>query len=114
MLGTQVNAGFFNGKILNMAGMNKFWAAALAASLLFTPSVGSVGGEENQPELSPQRALTGTGESAGAAAGQTRRGGKGFLNTNLIIGGVVAAATIAVAIEASSGNNATSSTSGTN
>jgi hypothetical protein len=96
-----------------MAGSDKFLALALAASFLFTPSAVSVGGEEGQLEVSPQRALTGTGESAGAAAGQTKRGGKGFLNTNVIIGSVVAAATIAVAIEASSGTDSTSATSTT-
>lgn len=93
-----------------MVRIKNFLAIALAASFLFTPSAVSVGGEERQSESSPQRVLTGTGESAGAAAGQTRREGKGFLSTNLIIGGVVAAATIAVAIEASSGT-ATSTTS---
>lgn len=95
------------------AGMRKFLVVALAASFQFTPSAVSVSGEESQTEASPQRALTGTGESAGAAAGQTRRGGKGFLSTAVIIGGVVAAATIAVAIEASSGTDTTAST-GTN
>lgn len=93
-----------------MVRIKNFLAIALAASFLFTPSAVSVGGEERQSEVSPQRVLTGTGESAGAAAGQTRREGKGFFSTNLIIGGVVAAATIAVAIEASSGT-ATSTTS---
>lgn len=94
-----------------MAEMRNFLAVALAASFLFTPSAVSVGGEENQFEPSPQRVLTGTGESAGAAAGQTKRNRRGFLNTNVIIGGVVAAATIAVAIEAASGSNSTTATS---
>lgn len=93
-----------------MVETRKFLAAALAASFLFTPSAVSVGGEERQAEPSPQRVLTGTGESAGAAAGQTKREGKGFFNTDVIIGGVVAAATIAVAIEASSGSNSTTTT----
>ncbi len=99
-----------------MAGTDKFLALALAACFLFTPSAVSVGGEESQITPSPQRVLTGTGESAGAAAKTTKRDGKGFLNTNVIIGGVVAAATIAVAIEASSGTDSTvvTSTSGTN
>lgn len=97
-----------------MTGTRKFLAVALAASFLFTPTAVSVGGEENGSETSPQRALTGTGESAGAAAGQTRRNKKGFLNTSVIIGGVVAAATIAVAIEASSGPDATTPTTTTN
>ncbi len=94
-----------------MAGIEKFLAIALAVSFLFTPSAVSVGGEESRSELSPQRALTGTGKSAGAAAGQTKRDGKGFLSTTVIIGGVVAAATIAVAIEASSGTDTSTSTS---
>lgn len=94
-----------------MAGVKKFMAVALAASFLFTPSAVSVGGEDHQSEPSPQRALTGTGESAGAAAGQTLGNKKGFFNTSLIIGGVVAAATIAVALEASGGSNSTSATS---
>lgn len=96
-----------------MAEMDKFLVFALAATFMFMPTAASVGGEENQSEPSPQRALTGTGESAGATAGQTKRGGKGFLNTNVIIGGVVAAATIAVAIEASSGTDSTTVTSAT-
>ena len=93
-----------------MAEARKFLAIALAASFLFTPSAISVGSEERESKPSPQRALTGTGESAGAAAGQTRRSGKGFFSTNVIIGGVVAAATIAVAIEASSGTSSTTTT----
>lgn len=108
------NAGLGNGKNLNMAEARKFLAVALAASFLFTPSAVSVGGEDGEFEPSPQRALTGTGESAGAAAGQTKRGGKGFFSTSVIIGGVVAAATIAVAIEASSGSSSTTTTTSTN
>ena len=99
-----------NGINLNMAETRQFLAIALAASFLFTPSAISVGSEEGQSEPSPQRALTGTGESAGAAAGQTKRGGKGFFSTKVIIGGVVAAATVAVAIEASSGTSSATTT----
>lgn len=104
--------------------------AAAVLGLVLGPSTISNAGEANSRtpmietipvievlqdrEISPQRAMTGTGKSAGAAAGQTRRGRKGFLSTPVIIGVVVAAATVAVAIKATSGNDSVTSTTTTN
>jgi signal transduction protein with GAF and PtsI domain len=59
--------------------------------------------EETQAS-SPQRQITGTGKTAGVAAGQTV-GKKGFLSRNLILGAIALAALAAVALEASSDND---------
>ena len=53
---------------------------------------------------SPQRQMTGTGKTAGAAAGQTA-GKKGFFSRELILGALALAALAAVALEVSSDND---------
>ncbi len=53
---------------------------------------------------SPQRQMTGTGKTAGAAAGQTV-GKKGFFSRELILGMIALAALAAVALEVSSDND---------
>lgn len=65
-------------------------------------------------QISPQRAMTGTGKSAGAAAGQSTGNKRGFLNTTVIIGVVVAAATVAVALKATGDDDSISPTTTTN
>lgn len=60
--------------------------------------------------VSPQRAMTGTGISAGAAAGQTRRNERGFLSTSIILGSVVAGATAVIALQAATDDSTAPST----
>lgn len=74
-------------------------------SLLFAyslPQVPASWGEEANAKtqvVSPQRQMTGTGKTAGAAAGQTA-GKKGFFGRGLILGAIAVAALAAVALEA--------------
>lgn len=63
---------------------------------------------------SPQRAKTGSGISAGKAAGQTRRGGNRFFNTTTAFLVLSLGATAAIAIVAASDNDTISSTTSTN
>lgn len=65
-------------------------------------------------QISPQRAMTGTGKSAGAAAGQSTGNKRGFLNTTVIIGVVIAGATVAVALKATGDDDSISPTTTTN
>lgn len=53
---------------------------------------------------SPQRQMTGTGKTAGAAAGQTV-GEKGFFGRGLILGALAVAALAAVALEVATDND---------
>ena len=53
---------------------------------------------------SPQRQMTGTGKTAGVAAGQTI-GKRGFFSRQLILGAIALAALAAIALEVSTDND---------